>query len=120
MTRLWEWISATWLRAWVWVLAVIRRIDPDVASRISRGWGWHLIWLAAVLYSVLGVSVNTSVDNFVLFIGAVSGALPLMFHAHATFIRRPPVDAEEWRWVEYRFYRVLMMCVGVLAVGSFF
>jgi len=120
MTRLWEWISATWLRAWVWVLAVIRRIDPDVASRISRGWGWHLIWLASVTYIGFGFSIRESVDNFVLFVGAVSGALLLMFHAHATFIRRPPVDADEWRWVEYRFYRVLMMCVGVLAVGSFF
>lgn len=79
-----------------------------------------MVFLAAGLYIGLGVEIRESIDNFVLFLFAVSGAALLMYHLHRTFITRPAADAEEWRWVEYRLYRVLLMCSGVLSVGMFF
>jgi len=103
------------------ILSLIRRIDPDTAHRISRGWGWHIVAFLALVYVGIGIHIRESIDSLVLFLGVSAVAVSLAYQAHTSFFDRPiEGDRSHWLWVEYRFYRALLMAAFVLSVGHFF
>lgn len=103
------------------ILSLIRRIDPDTAHRISRGWGWHVVAFLALVYVGLGIHIRESIDSLVLFFGVSSVAVSLGYQAENSFLHRPRgLPDDHPISVIYDLYRVILMAAFVLSVGHFF